>query len=441
MSADASAPRLLGLGSGVGLVVSNMVGAGVFLSAGFMAQDMRPGEILVAWVVGAAMALAGARSYGQVARWTQGSGGEYRFLTDLLHPAVGYLAGWASLLVGFSAPIAINALAAAAFAATLAPGLPIHAAAAAAIAALTAFHAGGLRTSKHVHNGLVVIDALLLGGFVAVGFAFGSSEWPAWAPPTPSIGFAWGPFAQSLLYIGFAFSGWNAAVYAAEEFRDPARDVPRAMAIGCAAVAVLYLAVNWVFVANLDPLSARAVFEYETTRVTLGHVVVTQLVGPTGAAFMSLLAMTALLAGASAMLVVGPRVYAAMAEDGYLPAALRAAPGAPPRMAIVLQGLLSGLLVFAQTAQQALASVGAVLILFAALVSAGVLRAALSGRRATDPLTFVCATVHVAASVGALALAVRSAGARPFAALGAAVVLGLVFYARAASGKPAAVRS
>ena len=115
---EVSAP---GLWSGVGLVAANMIGSGVFLSSGFMAQDMGPGTILVAWLVGAALALAGAQAYAALARAIPRSGGEYRFLSELLHPALGYLAGWASLLVGFSAPIAVNALAAGAYTATLVP--------------------------------------------------------------------------------------------------------------------------------------------------------------------------------------------------------------------------------------------------------------------------------------------------------------------------------
>lgn len=115
----------LGLKSGIGLVVSNMVGAGVFISSGFMAQDLTAGQILLAWFLGAAIALSGARAYATVAKWVPHSGGEYRYLSDLTHPALGCLAGWGSLLVGFSAPIAVNALAAGEFARTL--GSPIDA--------------------------------------------------------------------------------------------------------------------------------------------------------------------------------------------------------------------------------------------------------------------------------------------------------------------------
>ena len=114
----------LGLRSGIALVVSNMVGAGVFISAGFMAQDLSPGLIMISWAIGSLIALSGARAYATVATWVPRSGGEYRYLSDLMHPAIGCLAGWGSLLVGFSAPIAVDALAAGEFARTLGLDVP-----------------------------------------------------------------------------------------------------------------------------------------------------------------------------------------------------------------------------------------------------------------------------------------------------------------------------
>jgi basic amino acid/polyamine antiporter, APA family len=391
----------LGLPSGISLVVSNMVGAGVFVSAGFMAQDMGPGTLLAAWLIGAVIALSGARAYATVARWVPRSGGEYRFLSELMHPALGYLAGWASLLLGFSAPLAVDALAAGSFAKTLAPGIDSRIFGVAVIVGLAALHAVGLRSSKRTQNLLFGVDALLLLGFVVVGLALGRSEWPTWTPPNPSPGFPLEAFMRSLFYIAFAFSGWNAAAYAAEEFRDPERDVPRAMLIGCSLVAVLYLVVNWVFVANLTPEQGRAVFEYETTRVTLGHVVVRDLLGEWGGRAMSVLAMTAFLAAASAMTVVGPRVYAAMAADGFLPGVLRAREGRPPVASVVLQAVLALLLLYTHTLQQVLANVGAILTLFAALTSAAVFRVRFD-RRSTlpkpPPAALLAAGVYVASS-------------------------------------------
>src|SRR5262245_22684352 len=175
--------RILGLWTGVGIVVSNMIGAGVFLSAGFMAQDMGPGTLLFAWVVGAVIALAGTQAYGAVSHLVPRSGGEYRFLSELFHPALGYLAGWGSLLLGFPAPVAVDAAAAGAFAGTLVPGLDAKLVGAALIVVLTMLHAAGLSLSKWTQNLLVGIKAALLLGFVAVGLAFGHNSWPTWTPP------------------------------------------------------------------------------------------------------------------------------------------------------------------------------------------------------------------------------------------------------------------
>jgi basic amino acid/polyamine antiporter, APA family len=357
----------LGLFSGMGMVIANMIGAGVFLSTGFMAQDLTPKQILLAWAIGAFLALAGARAYAEIAQIVPRSGGEYSYLSTLVHPALGYLAGWASLLLGFSAPIAIDAFAAGAFAKTLNPSLDPKLFAALIIILLTGMHAIGLRFSVTAQNVLVTIKIALVVGFVAAGLAGGHNAWPKWQPPSQAAGFPLGPFMQNLFYIAFAFSGWNAAVYAASEFKNPKRDVPRAMMLGCAIVGVLYLFVNWVFVANLTPEQCKVVFTYETARVTLGHVIMKALVGDLGAACMSILAIIAFISAVSAMTFLGPRVYAAMAKDGFLPKTLQGQEGKPPIGAVILQGAIALFLVFAYQLQQILNNVGAILTLFSAL--------------------------------------------------------------------------
>jgi basic amino acid/polyamine antiporter, APA family len=357
----------LGLFSGMGMVVANMIGAGVFLSTGFMAQDLTPKQILLAWAIGAVLALCGARAYSGIAQMVPQSGGEYRFLSTLVHPALGYLAGWASLLLGFSAPIAIDAVAAGAFANTLSAGIDPKLFAALLIVLLTGVHAVGLRFSVTTQNVLVVIKIALVVGFMAVGLLGGNNSWPHWQPPNQSNGFPVGPFMQNLFYIAFAFSGWNAAAYAASEFRNAKRDVPRAMMLGCAAVGVLYLFVNWVFVANLTPEQCKIVFTYETARITLGHLIMKNLVGDVGAACMSVLAIVAFISAMSAMTFLGPRVYAAMSRDGFLPRILQGKEGKPPIGAIILQGAIALFLVFAYRLQEVLNNVGAILTLFSAL--------------------------------------------------------------------------
>ena len=355
--------------------MATMIGAGVFLSAGFMAQDLGPGWILTAWGVGAALAMVGALTYAEVSILIPRSGGEYRYLSELVHPALGYLAGWASLLMGFAAPTAISAYGAGAFllAATGLPTESVRTVATLAIVGLTAAHAARLGLSKWTQNTLVVVNVLLLVGFVVIGLTFGRTTWPTWVAPRAGHGFEVTAFATSLFYVEYAFSGWNAASYAAEEFAHPRRDVPRAMLIGCALVGVLYLFVNWVFVANLTPAQAEVVFAYEDTRATLGHAVAEALLGPAGSRVMSLVVALAMLSSVSAMLLVGPRVYAVMAEDGYLPAVLRGRPGLPPSASVVVQGLAAVLLLHLHTISELLTNVAGVLIFFAAWVALGLL--------------------------------------------------------------------
>jgi APA family basic amino acid/polyamine antiporter len=389
-------PQKLGLWSGVGLVVANMIGAGVFLSAGFMAQEMEPWHILLAWVVGTVVALAGTRAYGAVAQLVPRSGGEYRYLSELLHPYLGYLAGWASLLVGFSAPIAVSAAAAGHFLATLAPVEPI-ASGAAAIVVLTGLHAAGFGISRRTQDALVALKALLLLGFAVLGLYHAAGRMPEWSPPAPPES-AIATFAGSLFFVAFAFAGWNAAVYASEEFADPRRDVPRAMLIGCLLVAALYLAINWVFVATLTPQRAAVVLAYESKRITLGHLVMGDLLGPRGAQAMSVLAIVAFVSSVSAMIFVGPRVYAAMARDGLLPRVLSGRDGRPPAASVLLQGALALVLLFTYRLQQMLANVGAILTLFAALVAICLFRVRLSRPDLPRPpaSSLVAAGVYVA---------------------------------------------
>jgi APA family basic amino acid/polyamine antiporter len=354
----------------MGLITSNMIGAGVFLSAGFMAQTMGPGTILLAWIVGAILAMAGARAYASVAMLVPRSGGEYRYLSELMHPFLGYLSGWASLLLGFTAPIAIDVLAAGAYAQALLPIIPPRLFAFLLVVMLTSMHASSLRFSRFTHVLLAGLNVLLVLSFAVVGLTLGSHDWPAWRPPITETGFPVAAFAGSLFYIAFAFSGWNAAAYVADEFRSPARDVPRAMVTACGAVAVLYLAVNWIFVANLQPSSASVVFEYETRRITLGHVVMSQIAGGFGGRVMSLITMIVFMSASSVMVLVGPRVYAEMARDGYLPRIFAAREGRPPVGSIVLQGVLALVLLFTHELQQILQNIGALLTLFTALTAA-----------------------------------------------------------------------
>lgn len=404
-----------------------MIGSGVFASAGLMAQGMGPGPLLLAWVVGGVLALAGARAYATVAGLVPRSGGEYRYLAELVHPWLGNLAGWTTLLVGFSAPIAINALAAASFLGTLVPLPSLRGVAAAMIVAMVALHALDLGLSRRTQNVLVALKVTSLVGFVVVGVVAGSHVRPTWTPPHASTGFPVEPFVAGLFYVAYAFSGWNAAIYAAEEFHHPGRDVPRAMVIGCSVVAVLYLLVNWIFVMNLD--LSRAGILTESRLVTLAQLVAQNLLGPRGAAIMSALLTVGFLSTMSAMIFAGPRVCAAMARDGFLPAPLEGLPGRPPAVSVALQGLVALALLYAQRLQQTLLSVGALVTLFSALTASSLFWVRLRRRDLPRPplSSLLSAALYVGSAAWMLYIGMRGS-MTPLLWFTGVVVLALLAY-------------
>lgn len=362
--------------TGIGLVMANMIGAGVFLSCGFMVQDLGPAEVLFSWLVGIFGTMLGIVAYGALAAHIGKSGGEYRYLSDTLHPALGYLSGWASLLVGFSAAIAVDAVAVGELTRKLWPDAPDpRMVGTILIMLLTGAHMVRHRASHGTQNLLIAAKLLLVGGFLVVGLSAGSWAWPAWEAPGAVDGrMTAKAFFGNQYWITFAFSGWNAAIYAAGEFENPKRDVPFAMAAGAGAVAVLYLLVNWIFVANLTPEVATAVFSHDETRVTMGHLVMESLVGPAGGWMTSAAMVVVFISAMSAMTLVGPRVYASMAEDGFLPSALGPREGQPPAGSVLLQSLVATGLVWSHSILESVQSVGGILMIFGGLTALSVLR-------------------------------------------------------------------
>lgn len=361
--------KKLGVWSGVGLTLADMVGTGVLTTAGFMALELSPRLILLDWLVGGIVALAGAVAYGALARRIPRSGGEYRYLSTMLHPVLGYLAGWTSLLVGFSVPVALAALAAGAFGETLLPWIDGQILAATVIALVTAAHALDLDTSKRVQDSLAAIKSILIAAFILIGLVAGTNSLPpetAEAATGANAGFPVTAFFTSLIYITFCYSGWNAAIYASEEFERPRRDVPRSMLIGCSLVVVVYLLVNWVFVTNLPQADMIAWIQGDTDRITLAHLVTRNLLGPDAASVMSVVVIVALLSAISAMTLIGPRVYAAMAGDGFLPPALKVRDGHPPTGSVLLQSGLAVTLVFLSEFREMLTNVGSILAIVSA---------------------------------------------------------------------------
>ena len=347
------------------LVIANMVGAGVFTTSGFSLQDLgSPHYVVLAWAVGGLIALAGAYSYGQLVKAMPESGGEYMFLSRAAHPALGFIAGWVSLIAGFSGAIAF---AATAFEGYLLPErihpawLPQGSLAILVIILSGACHGWRPGFGMIAQNAAVLLKLLLLAaliGFAALkltqpaGFSFESPK-----IDTGSWAFA-SAFAGSLVWISLSYSGFNAAVYVAGEAVQARRTVPRALLVGTGIVWVLYLLLNAVFV-YAAPIAAIQGQE------DVAAIAAKYLGGPGLETFVRIAIALCLLTSVMSMMMAAPRVYAKMAEDGFLPRQLQIQ-GRSPSFATGLQVIVAVFLVLVSTLQGLLSYLGLTLSLSAA---------------------------------------------------------------------------
>jgi APA family basic amino acid/polyamine antiporter len=354
--------RSLGLATATALVVANMVGTGVFTTSGFLLADLKsPWPVLAVWLVGGVLAALGALSYGALARRLPESGGEYLFLSRTLHPSLGFVAGWISLLVGFSAPLAAAAMAFGTYAGPWVPRVRPEFLGTVLILVFSALHAANVRAGAWVQNTAVLFKVILILGFV--GFAAGRLG-ATHLPPPQSAPLAL--MGVSLLWVSFSYAGWNAAIYIGGEITNPERNLPRSLMLGTAIVTLIYLALNAVFVfsAPIDQLAGK---------LEVGRVAATALGGPAWGNAVSALVALVLVSSVSSLIMAGPRVYARMAEDHYLPACL-AAGNAPPVNAILLQGVLALSLLWSSTFDQLLTYIGFTLGLSTAATVVGLIR-------------------------------------------------------------------
>ena len=361
--------RGIGVGSASALVAANMIGAGVFTTSGFALADLgHPVPVLVAWVIGGVLALCGALSYTGLARKIPGNGGEYLFLSRTVHPLVGFLAGWVSLLAGFTAPIAVAAHGLEAYAqGSFGLDFPHGMLGAGAILLAGLSHGIARTPGLRLQDTAVAVKLLAIVAFIAIGAFVLSNADPAtnglvaavpMSPVSPWNGVTLSAFAVTLVWISFAYSGWNAAVYVAGELEAPERTLPRALFLGTLGVTVLYVALNAVFLfsASIEALSGKA---------EIGAIAAEALGGPIARAALSGVVALGLFTSISAMVMIGPRVYAQMADDGVLPRSL-ASSGDAPHRAIALQVALSLAAFFMSELRELMLYVGFLLGLSAA---------------------------------------------------------------------------
>jgi len=297
------------------IVIANMVGTGVFTSLGFQLLDIQSGfVILLLWALGGLIAVSGAMTYAELGAALPRSGGEYNFLSEIYHPAVGFVAGWTSVTVGFSAPSALAAMTFAAYAASIfdlaqsawvEKGLGVG-----LVFVLTVVHAGKRRNSGGIQVIFTILKVAVIIAFCVAAFLL--TDEPQAVRFLPSAGdrelITGSAFAISLIYVSYAYTGWNAATYLSSELENPQRTLPGILLTGTLIVTLLYIALNFIFlyVAPIAELQGQ---------VEIGFIAATAAFGEVGGRFTGVVLAMLLISTVSAMLMAGPRVLQVMGED------------------------------------------------------------------------------------------------------------------------------
>ncbi len=383
--------RRIGVAAAASLVVSNMVGAGIFATSGYLIENLRsPVLLLAVWAVGGMLALAGAMAYGELGASLPYVGGDYVFLREAYGPLWAFMSGWMAFFAGIGAPIALTGLAFVEHLTVYFPALSIqdreplfmilglsptispgHLLAISAIWLLTLIHYLGIRVSGRLQVSLTVLNLVLMVSFVILALCSKSGN-PGHFLPVPaeqSLGLRnlFPVFAVSLIMVLYSYSGFNAAAYVGGEITRPGRNLPRALFGGTAVVVVLYLALNAVYIYALP-------VEKMAGRLDVAKLAAIELIGPAWGGLFSLVIACCVLACTSAMICIGPRIYHAMALDGvfFSGAARTSKKFGTPGLALLLQGVWASLLLILGSFRQLLAYCGFMLSLFTALTVAAV---------------------------------------------------------------------
>jgi len=374
-------------------VISNVIGGGIFFVPVVVAQLVpQPAAMIGVWLVGGALAFAGAMAYAELAALRPRAGGEYVYLREAFGPLAAFLTGWTSFVAGFSGAIAASAVALADYVGRFIPAAadtrpmltvpllalntsPRSIVALTLIAGLTVVHIRGLGPGRLVQNVLAAIKVGAIVVLVALGFAIGRGSVGNFSS-AGDVGAV--SFLLALVPVMFSYSGWNAAAYVAEEVREPGRNVPLALGLGTATVVVLYVLLNALYVFAM-PVSALAALPGGRLMDTMAE----RLFGFTAGNLLAIFTIVSIAASVSAMVLAGPRVYYAMARDGlFFKSAARVHPRfRTPVIAIVAQGIWSSVLVLSGTLSQLVSYTGFAVVLFS-----GVAVAALFVLRRRQPL-------------------------------------------------------
>ncbi len=350
------------------IVIANMIGTGVFTSLGFQVGDLPSGFAIIAlWAIGGVCAMCGALSYAELGAALPRSGGEYHFLREIYHPALGFLAGWISATVGFAAPVAIAAMPVGTYLADMIPGMNPLLISLGVVWVTTLVLLWDLKLGSVYQVASTVLKVALIAVMIGAGFYIAHTQPVSFLPTKHDAALiVSAPFAISLYWVMYAYSGWNASTYITSELRNPRRDIPLSVAIGTTLVALLYVALNAAFLRTTPP--AEMVGKQQVALIAGEHIF-----GVAGGKVMACFICLGLISTVSAMMWIGPRVTATMGEDFAVlsPLARRTSRGLPAA-AILAQFAVVNLMLLTATFQTVVSYVQFSLTLCSALTVLGV---------------------------------------------------------------------
>ena len=375
-------PRF-GLATATFVVVSSMIGTGVLTTSGFTVYFVGSNQLMLAlWVVGGVLALCGALTLCELSAALPRSGGDYVFLSEAYGPLAAFLSGWVSFLIGFGGPIAASASAAAKY--LLAPlrlgdaaaAVAQPAVASAAIIALGVVHCLGRGSTIRAQAGMTALKIGILAVLAVAGLAAGWGRWENLADRPPLTSSLLVTMASSLVYISYAYTGWNAASYLAGEVDRPQERMPRAILLGTGLVLALYLALNMAYALALSAADVRAIVgrpENVNAIAPIAQIAADRLYGHRVADPLSVAIGLTLLASVSAYILTGPRVAYAMARAGQFPeVAGRLSARGAPAVATALQVAWSLVLLWTASFERILLYSGVGLAIFSMLTVSAV---------------------------------------------------------------------
>jgi basic amino acid/polyamine antiporter, APA family len=337
--------RTIGFFTASSIVIANIIGTGIFTSLGFQLADIQSGfPLLMLWIIGGIVALCGALCYGELSAALPRSGGEYHFLSQIYHPALGFMAGFISATVGFAAPIALAAMAFGTyFVGVFGAGSPVFLSFI-VVWVVTVFHLRSLQIGSAFQNLVTTVKLLLIGTLIAIGLFVQPKQPISFLPASgDTIAIFGAPFAVALVYVMYSYSGWNAAAYISGEIKQPKKNVPRSLLVGTGLVIVIYVLLNAIFLATTPVQEMKG--QLEVALIAGKHIF-----GTSGGRVAGAVICLGLISAISSMTWIGPRVSMSMGEDHWLLRLLgRKNPHGIPTNAIVLQLLIVNVLLLTRS--------------------------------------------------------------------------------------------